>query len=182
MKVFVTGGSGFLGGHLINTLVDRGDQVAALARSDSAAETVAALGAAPVRGSLASIEELTQGMDGAALVVDCAAIVRQWGNPADFWETNVEGTRNIIEACRSAAAPRLVHVSTEAVLLEGGPLRRVDESDPYPDRFAGIYPETKARAEQLVLGAADESLNTVAVRPRFLWGPGDLTLIATLAE
>lgn len=182
MQVFVTGGSGFLGGHLINTLVHRGDRVAALARSDSAAESVAALGAAPVRGSLASTEALRQGMDGASLVVHCAAIVKQWGSPADFWETNVEGTRNVIEACRSAGVARLVHVSTEAVLLEGGPLRRVNESEPYPDRFAGIYPETKARAEQLVLGAADDSLDTVAVRPRFLWGPGDLTLIATLAD
>lgn len=180
MRVFVTGGSGFVGGHVITALVERGDEVRALARSDQARDRVAELGAAPVSGGLDSIEVLAGGMTGAELVIHAAAITRQWGERGEFWATNVTGTRNVIDACGSQGVSRLVHVSTEAVLMSGGPLRSVDETEPYPDKFVGIYAETKARAEQLVLAAGGGNLETVAVRPRFIWGPGDNTLVPTI--
>lgn len=182
MKVFVTGGSGFLGGHVIAALVARGDEVAALARSDRAGNAVARLGATPIEGALDSTEALTAGMRDAEMVVHAAAITKQWGDRADFWATNVTGTRNVIEACGSSRVSRLIHVSTEAVLMGSSPLHNVDETEPYPDRFVGIYAETKARAEQLVLAAGGGDLETIAVRPRFIWGPGDNTLVPTITE
>ena len=72
---------------------------------------------------------------------------------------------------------RFVHVSTEAVLADGNPIRFVDESAPYPKRHAGDYARTKALAEQLVLAADSRELRTVAVRPRLVWGPGDTTVL-----
>lgn len=177
MNAFVTGGSGFIGTHLLEGLDDRDGDVRALARSDGSAETVAACGATPIRGDLGHVDTLTAGMEGCEVVFHLAANAARWGPREAFVETNVGGTENVISAAREAGVDRLVHTSTEAVLADGGPLRDVAESAPYPDEHVGYYPETKAMAEHLVLAADGEGLRTVAVRPRFVWGPRDETLL-----
>ena len=83
---------------------------------------------------------------------------------------------------RQAGVKRFVHVSTEAVLADGNPLRHVDETAPYPKRHAGEYARTKALAEQLVLAANSREMRTVAVRPRLVWGPGDTTVLPQILE
>lgn len=182
MTVFVTGGSGFLGGHLLDRLAERGDDVRALARSDESAAAVERRGATPVRGDLSDVDAMTEGMRGCELVVHAAAKLDDIGPRSAFLEVNVHGTENVIEAARSGDVERLVHVSTEAVLADGSPIVRADESTPIPDSHAGLYPETKAMAERLVLEANGPGLQTMAVRPRFVWGPGDETLLPTLVE
>jgi nucleoside-diphosphate-sugar epimerase len=77
---------------------------------------------------------------------------------------------------------RLVHVSTEAVLLAGDPLVNVDETAPLRPDSKALYCSTKAKAEQLVRDANGDGLETVCVRPRFVWGAGDTTLLPTLVE
>jgi nucleoside-diphosphate-sugar epimerase len=182
VQFFVTGGSGFLGRHLIRRLVREGHQVLALARSDEAAATVAALGAEPVHGDLGVVRDLAAEVQGTDVVVHAAATTRQWGRRGDFHDDNVEGTRAVLDLARQAGVPRLVHVSTEAVLADGGPLRYVDEAAPYPARHAGEYPRTKALAEQIVLAADTHDLHTVVVRPRLLWGPGDTTVMPPILQ
>jgi nucleoside-diphosphate-sugar epimerase len=92
----------------------------------------------------------------------------------------VRGTGNVIDACRAAGVRRLVHVSTEAVLLAGEPLVNVDETAPLRPDSKSPYCATKAKAEQLVRDANGNGLETVCVRPRFVWGAGDATLLPTL--
>jgi nucleoside-diphosphate-sugar epimerase len=179
-KAFVTGGSGFVGRELIAALVRGGTQVVALARSDAAAAAVAAAGAEAVRGDLDDRGALAAGMRGASVVYHSAAKVEQYGKRADFERVNAEGTRNVVEAARAAGVKRAVHISTEAVLC-GGPLRGVDETQPYPVRPVGLYAETKGAAERIVLAANRDGLETVIIRPRFIWGKGDTTLLPQLA-
>ena len=92
------------------------------------------------------------------------------------------GTANVIEACRAAGVRRLVHVGTEAALMAGEPLVNVDENAPLRPDSPALYSSTKAKAEQLVRAANGDGLETVVIRPRFVWGRGDTTLLPALIE
>jgi len=166
---FVTGGSGFVGGHLIERLVRDGWTVRALARSTRAAACVAELGAEPVAGDLAAIP--ADAARGAAVVFHLAALVDEWAPRPDNTRVKVDGTAAVIEACRTTGVERLVHLSTEAVLLDARPLIGVDETVPLRPGSPAPYAATKAQAEQLVLDADSGGLTTVAIRPRLVWGP-----------
>jgi nucleoside-diphosphate-sugar epimerase len=93
------------------------------------------------------------------------------------------GTANVLRACSEAGVRRFVHVGTEAALLSGQPLVNVDETAPLRPDSPALYSATKARAEQMVLEAnRPDSFETVGVRPRFVWGQGDTTLLPTMVD
>jgi nucleoside-diphosphate-sugar epimerase len=175
MTAFVTGGSGFIGGKLIARLVADGESVRALARSDASAARVAELGAEPARGEIGDRAALAAGMAGCEVVYHAAAKVEDAGPWEDFLRDNVEGTRNAVEAAAKAGARRFVHVSTEAVLIAGDPLVNVDETAPLRVDSKAPYPRSKALAEQAVLSTT--GVERVIVRPRFVWGAGDTSLL-----
>jgi nucleoside-diphosphate-sugar epimerase len=177
---FVTGGSGFIGGRLILRLVEDGHTVRALARSDGAAARVAELGAEPVFGDLSEVDPMVTACDGAELAFHSAAWTGPGGTTNEFTAVNVDGTRNVIAACRKAGVRRLVHVGTEAALMVGQPLVNVNESAPLRPDSPAPYPATKALAEQLIRTGSTEDLETVAVRPRFVWGAGDTSVLPEL--
>jgi nucleoside-diphosphate-sugar epimerase len=177
---FVTGGSGFVGGALIERLRSEGWDVRALARSEWAAARVSELGAEPVMGDLDDRDALRAGAEGCEVAFHAAAKVEDWGDPADFERLNVRGTQNVIDASREAGVRRLVHVGTEAALMVGQPLVNVDEEAPLRPDSAALYSSSKAKAEQRVRDA--EGLETVVVRPRFVWGRGDTSLLPTIIE
>ena len=172
--VFVTGGSGFVGGALVRRLVSDGHSVRALARSEEAAAALAEAGAEPVRGDLDDPAALRAGAEGCELVYHAAALVSDWAPRNAFEHVNVTGTRNVVLACEAAGARRLVHVSSESVILSGRPLRNADETWPLQPRSRALYAASKARAE-LAVGEAS-GVETVIVRPVFVWGPGDRTI------
>lgn len=173
----MTGGSGFIGGRLIERLRERGCGVRALARSDAAAERVRARGAEPVPGELADGESIRAGAAGCDVAFHAAATLGDWGRREDFEAGNVVGTRNALRACERAGVRRFVHVGTEAALMAGQPLVEVDETAPLRPDSPALYSATKARAEREVVEANGEAMATVVVRPRFVWGQGDTTLL-----
>jgi nucleoside-diphosphate-sugar epimerase len=174
---FVTGGSGFIGGRLIARLVAEGHRVRALARSETSAEAVAQLGAEPVRGDLSDLESMAAGAAGCELAFHLAAHLGQWGTRAEFVAGNVTGTENALAAARRAGVRRFVHCGTEAALIAGEPLVEVDETAPLRPDSKALYSATKALAEQAVRAANDDTLETVILRPRLVWGEGDTTLL-----
>ncbi|MFI4984643.1 MAG: NAD-dependent epimerase/dehydratase family protein [Solirubrobacterales bacterium] len=180
--VFVTGGSGFIGGRLIERLRADGYSVRALARSSAAAGRVGARGAEAVQGELAEVAAMRAGAEGCELAFHAAATLGDWGKREDFERGNVDGTRNALQACAEAGVRRFVHVGTEAALLAGGPLVNVDETAPLRPDSPALYSATKARAEQAVLAANRDGFETVVVRPRFVWGRGDTTLLPVMVE
>jgi nucleoside-diphosphate-sugar epimerase len=177
---FVTGGSGFIGGTLIERLVDAGCEVSALARSDASAAAVEARGARAARGDLDDPASLTAAADGCEVAFHLAAHLGQWGTWEEFARGNVGGTENTLEACRRAGVRRFVHCGTEAALIAGRPLIRIDETAPLRPDSKALYCSTKALAEIRVRAAAGPGLETVILRPRMVWGPGDTTLLPEL--
>jgi nucleoside-diphosphate-sugar epimerase len=179
---FVTGGSGFIGGRLIERLVGEGRSVRALARSDNAAATVEGLGAEAVRGDLGDRDSLAAGAAGAEVAFHLAAHLGEWGPLEEFERGNVEGTGNALAGCAEVGVRRFVHCGTEAALMAGEPLIDVDETTPLRPDSKAPYPATKAKAELAVRAANREGFETVALRPRFVWGKGDTTLLPELVE
>jgi nucleoside-diphosphate-sugar epimerase len=179
---FVTGGSGFVGGRLIRRLHADGWRVRALARSEGSAAKVREAGAEAVSGDLDQVEAMRAGAEGCDVAFHAAAYVGEWGTREDFERGNVIGTENALEACRSAGVRRFVHVGTEAALMAGQPLVNVDETAPLRPDSPALYPSTKARAEQAVRGANGDGFETVVVRPRFVWGLGDTSILPSLTE
>jgi nucleoside-diphosphate-sugar epimerase len=174
---FVTGGSGFIGGRLIERLVREGAAVRALARSDASAKLVADRGAEPVRGDLSDRDSLEAGAAGADVAFHLAAHVVEWGPWEDFERINVGGTEDALAASAAAGVRRFVHCGTEAALMAGDPLVHVDEQAPLRPDSRAPYPATKARAELAVRRANRSDFETLTVRPRFVWGKGDTTLL-----
>jgi nucleoside-diphosphate-sugar epimerase len=171
-----------VGKRLIAALREKGHTVHALGRSGAAQNEVRLMGAEPFPGDLSDPEALQRGMEGCELVFHSAAYVKSWGPRAAFFEANVRGTENVIEGARTAGVKRLVHVSTEAVLVDGTPLVNVDETRPLPSSTIGHYPSTKNAAERLVLSVSSPEFTTVAVRPRFIWGKGDNAVLPSIIE
>jgi nucleoside-diphosphate-sugar epimerase len=174
---FVTGGSGFIGGRLIKRLVAEGTRVRALARSDSSAAAVEALGAESVRGDLSDRASMRAGAEGCDQTFHLAAHLGQWGKREDFVAGNVTGTENALAAAREAGVRRFVHCGTEAALLAGEPLVNVDETAPLRPDSKALYPATKAMAEQKVRDASVDGFDAMVMRPRLVWGAGDTTLL-----
>lgn len=182
LQAFVTGGSGFLGRNMIKFLVERGWGVKALVRSEKASNTVEKLGAKAVKGDLKDINAMQEGMLGCKAVFHSAAYVGDWGRYEDFYQDNVVGTENVLSAARRAKVSRFVHVGTEAVLVGGERIINVDERRAKPVNPLGLYPITKGMAEDVVIKANSAEMAAMVVRPRFIWGEDDTTILPRLVE
>lgn len=178
-RIFITGGSGYVGRNLIRQLVGQGQSVVALARSPKSAEVVTALGAVAVTGDLFDAE-LAAKMAGCSVVIHAAADTDHGRGSDTQRQINVEGTRAVLEAARQAGVARAVYISTESVLLDGSPLVNADENRPMPRKPAGVYSATKGEAERLALALSAPGFDVMAVRPRMVWGRDDTTALPQL--
>jgi nucleoside-diphosphate-sugar epimerase len=182
VSALVSGATGFLGGRLAVALKDNGYTVRALARSSSHVSRLAALGIEIVIGDLADEDSLVRAAAGQQLVFHTAGKVGDWSAADEFRRANIDGTARVIAACRRNRVRRLVHVSSLTVLglSRGG--TRVDEETPVAARAADPYTASKIAGEELVRRAHGvDGLETVAVRPGVIWGPGDTTFLPRFA-
>ncbi|MGE3726958.1 MAG: NAD-dependent epimerase/dehydratase family protein [Candidatus Sericytochromatia bacterium] len=171
MKVFVTGGGGFLGQAIVRQLIAQGHQVVSYSRG--AYPELAELGVEHRQGDLDAPNRLVSALKDCQAVIHVAAKAGIWGSYESFHSANVRGTENVISACQQAGISKLVYTSSPSVVHNGKDLEGVDESIPYPSHFDAFYPQTKALAEKMVLQANSETLATVSLRPHIIWGPGD---------
>lgn len=176
MKLFITGASGFVGGAFVKAYAKTHD-IVAMSRSEKSDAKIRALGATPLRCELGEVR--TERLKGFDAVIHCAAYVEDWGPWEDYWRINVDGTKELLVAAKGADVRRFVHIGTEAALFYGQHMHDVDEH--YPLALDSPYPysRTKAHAEKAVREANDEAagFTTIVLRPRMIWGEGDLTIL-----
>ena len=175
MRVLVTGASGLLGRATARSIADAGHEVRTLQRRPSGLT-----GATDVLGSVTDASAVAQAVAGTDAVVHLAAKVSLAGEPAEFEQVNVDGTRTLLAAAKEAGVGRFVFVSSPSVAHAGTSLIGVDAGPADPERARGSYARTKARAELLALGADAPGFAVVAVRPHLVWGPGDTQLVARI--
>lgn len=174
-SALVTGGTGFLGRRLVERLLAEGRSVTVLARNP--APDLAARGVRFVCASLDDTATVGRACDGIETVFHVAARVGVWGRYADFFRTNVLGTRALLAGCRAHGVRHFVHTSTPSVVYHGGDIAGGDEALPLTTRCPSPYPLTKAIAEREVLAANSPALRTIALRPHLIWGAGDPHLV-----
>jgi len=173
--VFITGASGFIGGKIAERLLADGRRVRVLSRRPL--PELEARGVEVIPGDLHDVHALRRGCASAETVFHVAGRVGVWGSRREFFRVNVEGTRNVISACREAGVPRLVYTSSPSVVYNGSDLRNVNESAPLCLHAPCAYPTSKAAAEAEVLAANGKKFATIALRPHLVWGPGDKNVI-----
>lgn len=171
MRALVTGGSGFVGRHLVRALAARGDEVRSLDLADAPEESTRITS---LRADLRDADAIRRATEGVEVVYHAASRVQTRRTGADeVRAVNVGGTENLLAACRACGVPRLVYVSSASVVYGGADIENGDETLPYPSSFHAPYAETKAVAERTVLDASGDALRTCAIRPHIIFGPGD---------
>jgi nucleoside-diphosphate-sugar epimerase len=180
MNLLVTGGTGFLGGHIARRLHELGHTVTVLGRrpNPNLPECVELL-----QADLQDREAVIEACRGRVAVFHAGALTGIWGDREAFFRTNVKGTEHVIEGCLRHGVQKLIYTSSPSVVYDGCNLENADESLPYARRFLCEYPRTKAIAEKRVLEVnGKDGLRTVALRPHLIWGPGDPHLVPRIIE
>lgn len=173
---FVTGGTGFVGAHVVRKLTERGDRVIALVRPTSNLTLLERLPVETVTGDLRDPASLEAGMADVDEVYHVAADYRLWSRrPDEIYASNVDGTRNVMQAALRRHVPKVVYTSTVGCLglpEDGSP---GDENTPISrDELVGHYKKSKYDAEQIALEYAAKGLPVVIVNPSTPVGPGDI--------
>ena len=180
MRILVTGGGGFVGGYVVERLLARGEEVRSFGRSPQPA--LAEKGVEVVCGDLANSDDVRAACRGVDAVFHVAAKAGVWGSWDSFYQPNVVGTQNVLEACRAEGVGRLVYTSTPSVVFNGKPIRKGGQAMPYGRNWLCHYAHTKAIAEREALAANSDTLKVVALRPHLIFGPGDPHLLPRVID
>lgn len=180
MKALVTGGGGFLGRYIVEQLLDEGYEVRVFCRGSYPELTK--IGAEVFRADLQNREKVIQACESIDIVFHVAAKAGFWGKWEEYYNANVVGTQNIIDACLKTGIKKLVFTSSPSVIFNNSEQVNVDESIPYPEKYENYYSHTKAIAEQIILSANSEQLATCSLRPHLIFGPRDNHLFPRVLE
>lgn len=179
MRAFVTGGSGFVGSHLIERLIERGDSVRALARPTSDHAFLRSLGAEIVIGDIENADSLKDACADCDVCYHAAARVDMIGSEADFRRTTIDGTRDLLKAAAASGVRRFVHVSScgayhPKLYTTGVPINEATPMREPPRWF--MYGRAKYRAERVVMEECPDAMEWVIVRLGYVFGPRNRTL------
>jgi len=176
MKVLVTGATGFIGANLARELLKQNYQVKALVREQSNRKNIEGLDIDTVVGDLRDRSSLDRALDGCEALFHVAASYTLWSSkPEDIYETNVNGTQNILAAALAKGIKRVVYTSTESTVgIDKSSGLGNEELDIDPDDLAGDYKKSKYHAEKLALSMCQDGLPLVIVNPTMPVGPFDI--------
>jgi len=181
-RFLITGATGFVGGHVAEAAAARGDSVSTIARAESDTGLLNRLGATIHRGDITDPDVVRRAVEGADVIVHCAAKVGDWGPVEEYRAVNVDAMRSLLEACHNRPLHRFVHMSSLGVYAARHH-HGTDETEPPPPRHMDGYTQTKVEAEHLALDAHRlHGTPVVVLRPGFIYGPRDRTVLPRLAE
>jgi len=186
MRIFLTGGTGFIGGRVAARLRERGDEVVALVRLPDKAARLRELGCELVQGDLSDTAAIRRGLEGADACVHAAAIYKVGIPKKDrgpMFESNVRGTENVLDGAIEAGVGRIVYVSTVGVFGNTNE-QVVDESYQRDESegFLSCYDETKYRSHQIAKDRIAKGAPVVIVQPGGVYGPGDHSELGNFIE
>jgi len=174
MTTLVTGASGFLGSHVTRQLVARGESVRVLLRASSNNRAIADLPLEYVTGDLRDAASLARALDGVARVFHVAADYRLWAKrKQDIYDSNVGGTRNLLEAAKRAGVAQFIYTSTVATIAVDRPEHPNESTDAKLEEMVGHYKRSKWQAERLVLDSAKQGFPAIVAMPTTPVGPWD---------
>ena len=176
-QIAITGATGFLGRRCAEVFSRAGHAVKALGRNPIVLKELAEDGLTVHRCDLADQNGLRYAFAGCDTVVHCAALSSLWGRAEAFHAANVQGTAEVIQACRAADVGRLIHISTPSVYMERRDRLDIREGDPLPRRFINAYASTKFQAEELL---RQSGMETIILRPQGIFGPRDRAILPRL--
>jgi len=179
----VTGASGFIGGRLAQRLVAEGQQVRCLVRASSDTSRLEQLGVEIAVGDLTDERSLARAVEGCNYVFHCAALVSDWATTQEITQTNVQGTRSLLEAAAGAGVKRFIHFSTTDVYGHPNANGVATEETHTTNAFSNWYAQSKLLAEAEVRRAESErSLQAVILRPATVYGPGSREVVGEIAR
>lgn len=172
-KIFFTGGSGFVGQHMIPKLIQQGFEVHALTRSSKSAEKVKKAGAIPIMDDLTNLSHnTTEALKLCDIVVHSAAYMDFGYDKERFFKINVEATKHLLELSKQNGMRRFIYISA-APVVPGSPIINLTEDKAKEGLPKDLYPKTKAIAEKAVLDANTNQFITISLRPPAIWGPSN---------
>lgn len=173
--ILVTGGSGFLGSHIVKELLDPKcpiavSEVRVLDMKEYSGDGKVTF----IQGDTRDFETVKNACDGVDAVIHSAAVI-DWGtHPKQYvYDVNVGGTENVIRSCKELGIKNMVFTSSLDAVYTGKPLQNIDDTIPYPDHFHNMYCESKVLGEKRVKAATDKDLRTCILRPSDIYGPAD---------
>ncbi|QDU63118.1 3 beta-hydroxysteroid dehydrogenase/Delta 5--_4-isomerase [Planctomycetes bacterium Pan216] len=182
MRCLVTGATGFLGGHVAETLSQRGDQVRTIARSTSDTSLLNQWNVEVVEGDMTDPDVLAKACDGVDAVIHCAAKVGDWGPLDEYRRVNVEGVDRLFDAVAGRELKRFVLVSSLGV-YEARDHQGTDETAPMAEKHIDAYTQTKAESETLARErATKDGTPLTVIRPGFIYGPRDRTVMPRILK
>src|SRR5262252_2134585 len=174
MTTLVTGASGFLGSHITRQLVARGDSVRVLLRASSNNRAIADLPLEYVTGDLRDSASLARALDGVSRVFHVAADYRLWAKrKRDIYDSNLGGTKNLLDAAKRAGVSQFVYTSTVATIAVDRPQHPNEFTDARLEEMVGHYKRSKWQAERIVLDAAKQGFPAIVAMPTTPVGPWD---------
>ncbi len=174
MTTLVTGAAGFLGSHVARQLVARGDNVRVLMRPSSTNRAIADLSLEYVTGDLRDPSSLDRAMKDVKRVFHVAADYRLWARrKQDIYDSNVGGTKNLLDAAKRAGVEQLIYTSTVATIAVDRPQLPNESTDAKLEEMVGHYKRSKWLAEKEALSAAKNGLPVIVAMPTTPVGPWD---------
>jgi nucleoside-diphosphate-sugar epimerase len=180
-RIFITGAGGYVGRNLVRHFVANGGDVVGLVRSEASASIVRKLGASPVMADICDAGLATH-MMGCDVLIHAAADLDHGLATERQRRVNEDGTKHAFESALTAGIRVAICIASDSVLADGNPLVQVDETHPYPRKFAGGYSASKAAAEQIALGFTRDGFKVVSIRPRMVWGRDDTTAMPMMSK
>ena len=176
MKIFITGGTGFIGKKLADKLVSDNNTVILLSRVTPESTAPKKQGITFIRGDLSDINALRQGMNGCDRVFHLAAFAKPWSaDPGEPYRINVEGTLNVFETALECGVKKVVYTSTAGTFGSSVSGSTLNEGYGHAGKYQTVYEKTKAEAEKIALDYCRKGLNVVIVNPTRVYGPGKLS-------
>lgn len=177
MHLLITGSTGFLGLRLFELAQAKGYQVTGIGRNRAIGNKIIAAGGQFIEADISDETLLRKVFPSVDMICHCAAYSSPWGKFADHYQANVIGTRNLAKIALERSVKRFIHISSPSIYFQYQDQFDLDEDSVLPAKSVNHYAQTKRLAEKELEQFTEQGLETIILRPRAIFGPGDQAIV-----